>query len=240
MPATLPHSPTAFDVCPAALLALIGRPDAPALVDVRLPEDVAADPHVLPTAIRHPHTALPALRARLDGPVVVLCQKGRKLSQGTAAWLRTTGLSARVLTGGTEAWRAHPDAPRVPLASLPDPGTPWVAPRDAAPDTLAAAWLVRRFLDPRATFLFVPEPDLPEVAARFAATPLAPFDTLRTRHGLTLPALGILAAQLSDRSLSALLSGFALTHPVSTARLAAALPVLDALFARARAAEARA
>ncbi len=37
-------------ISPAQLLRLIGTPDAPMLLDVRLPEDLAADPVLIPTA----------------------------------------------------------------------------------------------------------------------------------------------------------------------------------------------
>jgi 3-mercaptopyruvate sulfurtransferase SseA len=37
--------------------------------------------------------------------VVVVCHKGQKLSEGTAAWLRHTGIEAQTLEGGFEAWK---------------------------------------------------------------------------------------------------------------------------------------
>ena len=37
--------------------------------------------------------------------VVVICQRGQKLSEGVAAWLRHEGVEAETLAGGFEAWR---------------------------------------------------------------------------------------------------------------------------------------
>ena len=37
--------------------------------------------------------------------MVIVCQKGQKLSEGTAAWLRHDGIDAQTLEGGFEAWK---------------------------------------------------------------------------------------------------------------------------------------
>jgi rhodanese-related sulfurtransferase len=36
---------------------------------------------------------------------IVVCQKGAKLSEGAAAWLRHAGIPADSLEGGIEGWR---------------------------------------------------------------------------------------------------------------------------------------
>ena len=40
----------------------------------------------------------------VTSPTVVICQKGQKLSQGTAAFLRLSGSASETLAGGFEAW----------------------------------------------------------------------------------------------------------------------------------------
>lgn len=59
-----------------------------------------------PTARRRSHANAeiwgPALAGR---SVVVVCQKGHRLSQGVAAWLRLQGVTAETLEGGFAAWR---------------------------------------------------------------------------------------------------------------------------------------
>ena len=72
------------------LSRLIGRPDAPVLVDICIDEDFAADPRFIPGAFRHSFTNIEELVPVLSGrKVVVVCQKGLKLSQGAAALLRS-------------------------------------------------------------------------------------------------------------------------------------------------------
>jgi hypothetical protein len=49
----------------------------------------------------------------------------------------------------------------------------WVTRARPKVDRIACPWLIRRFVDPRAVFLFVAPSEVPAVAERFAA---APFD----------------------------------------------------------------
>ena len=101
---------------------------------------------------------------------ILVCTKGRKLSEGAAAWLRCMGWRAEVLEGGSLAWEAA-GLPMLPLAILPAPGTPWVTRHRPKIDRIACPWLIRRFIDPSARFLFVTPAEVPEVAARFNAIP---------------------------------------------------------------------
>lgn len=52
----------------------------------------------------------------------------------------------------------------------------WITRHDAKVDRVACPWLIKRFVDPDAEFLFVPEAELREAAAREGATP---FDATR-------------------------------------------------------------
>lgn len=56
----------------------------------------------------------------------------------------------------------------------------WITRENAAVDRIACPWLIRRFVDPEAEFLFVPPA---EVAARAAATGAIPFDVPGVRLG---------------------------------------------------------
>ena len=88
------------------LSRLIGLPKAPAIVDVRIDEDYRADPRLLPGSLRRDYRDDRQLGDGLRGKsVVVVCQKGQKLSEGTAAWLRHDGIDAQTLEGGFEAWK---------------------------------------------------------------------------------------------------------------------------------------
>jgi rhodanese-related sulfurtransferase len=160
------------------LARLIGVPHGPALIDVRPKDDFAADPRFIPGAIRRPHETVSSWAPEFAGrSAIVICDKGQKLSEGVAAWLRHAGSrSAEVLVGGHAAW-AQAGLPLVPEEKLPprDPqGRPvWVTRSRPKIDRIACPWLIRRFVDPEAVFLFVSPAEVHSVAERFNG---APFD----------------------------------------------------------------
>jgi rhodanese-related sulfurtransferase len=159
------------------LARLIGRPDCPVLIDVQIDEDFAADPRLVPGAMRRSFRTVSEWAPPFAGrSVVVICQKGLKLSQGVAAWLRHAGAEAEALEGGALGW-AGAGLPMVPQARLPprDPQgrTVWVTRARPKVDRIACPWLIRRFVDPGAVFLFVAPSEVMAVADRFGA---APFD----------------------------------------------------------------
>jgi len=192
------------------LSRLVGLPDAPVLVDVRIDEDVAADPRSLPASERRSHRNVAEWAGHYAGrKVVVICQRGQKLSEGVAAWLRYEGVEAENLTGGFEAWRAA-GGPLVDGRKLPERDaagrTIWVTRARPKVDRIACPWLIRRFVDPRAVFLFVSAPEVADVATRFGATPFdidgvfwshrgerCSFDIMIEEFGLADPALDRLA-----------------------------------------------
>jgi rhodanese-related sulfurtransferase len=162
-------------ISPEKLTRLLGTPHAPVLIDVRTDEDFAADPRLVPGSSRRPHAAAPDWAAGYSGrQTIAICQRGKKLSEGAAAWLRQAGAASEVLEGGFEAWR---DArlPLVPQAKLPKADaqgrTVWVTRSRPKIDRIACPWLIRRFVDPQAVFLFVTASEVPAVAERFDATP---------------------------------------------------------------------
>ncbi len=195
--------PTQISV--AQLFRLIGTPDAPTIVDVRIPDDFAAHPHVISTARRLSHKEVDAMAPDLVGQrVVVVCQRGLKLSEGAAALLRTQGIVAESLEGGAEAWVAA-GLPMVPAAALPATHL-WVTRHRPKIDRIACPWLIRRFVDPNSRFLFVAPSEVQAVAERFDATPFdidgvfwshrgdtCTFDTMITEFGLSTPVLDRLA-----------------------------------------------
>ncbi|MEO8244376.1 MAG: sulfurtransferase/chromate resistance protein [bacterium] len=164
--------PQPNQITPPQLMRLIGTPDCPTLLDVRLAEDVALAPRLIPGSRLHPHdqpVTLPGQR------VVVICTKGRKLSEGMAALLRCQNIPAEVLEGGTVAW-AEAGLPMVPLANLPRTNL-WVTRHRPKIDRIACPWLIRRFIDPAASFLYVAPTEVSAVAERFNATPFDIEDT---------------------------------------------------------------
>ena len=159
------------------LARLIGTPKCPRLVDVRAQPAFAADPYLIPSAIHCAFDKSEDWTAPSDGQsAVVICRRGGHLSQGVAALLRHQGIPAEALEGGLEGWRAA-GLSLVPSAKLPplDPRgrTVWVTRARPKVDRIACPWLIRRFVDPRAVFLFVAPSEVVAVAEQFGG---APFD----------------------------------------------------------------
>jgi rhodanese-related sulfurtransferase len=159
------------------LTRLMGTPRCPVLVDVRTDDDVVADPRLIPGSIRRRHDQLQHWVEPLHGrTAIVICQRGQKLGHGVAAWLRHEGVPAEVLEGGFAAWVAAglPAVPEVKLPARDGLGrTIWVTRARPKIDRIACPWLIRRFVDPNAVFLFVTPSEVAAVGERFAA---APFD----------------------------------------------------------------
>jgi hypothetical protein len=132
----------------------------------------------------------------------------------------------------------------------------WVTRERPKVDRVACPWLIRRFVDPEARFLYVPADQVMAVAARESATPFdvpdvelghhgarCSFDAILDRYGLDDPALRHLAmivrgADTADkdltpqsRGLEAIARGFGLVYGDDHAQLEAELPVYDALYA---------
>jgi len=155
------------------LARLIGTPKCPVLIDVQTNEDFAADPRLIPGAVRRPWSQASEWAREFTGrSVVVICQKGLKISQGVAAWLRHEGIPADSLDGGALAW-AQAGLPMVTEAVLPPRDTQgrtiWVTRARPKVDRIACPWLIRRFVDPQAVFLFVTASEVPAVARQFGA-----------------------------------------------------------------------
>jgi rhodanese-related sulfurtransferase len=201
-------SPTEISV--NQLSRLIGTPDCPRIIDVRIADDFDADPRLIPSAARHSHTDIATLTADLQGQrVVVSCAKGLKLSQGSAAILRDLGVIAETLEGGHVGW-VKAGLPLVPVAKIPARNnagrTVWVTRQRPKIDRIACPWLIRRFVDPNAQFLFVAPSQVENVAQYFDATPFdiegvfwshqnekCSFDTFLDEFGLHSDALDRLA-----------------------------------------------
>jgi len=193
------------------LARLIGTANAPALIDVRTDEDFAADRRLIPGSIKLSHEKVSDWGADFAGrSAIVSCFRGEKLAQGTAAWLRQLGVQAETLEGGFEGWKAA-KLPLVDTRKLPPRDakgrTVWVTRARPKVDRIACPWLIRRFIDPRAVFLFVAPAEVENVAERFTATPFdvedvfwghrgqaCTFDVMLEEFGLATEALLHLAA----------------------------------------------
>ena len=167
--------PSPTEITVAQLSRLIGLPNAPLLVDVRAEDEFNADPRIIPTARHHDYRDKSGWAKHYVGQaVVVYCQRGLTLSQGTAAWLRHQQIDAQTLKGGYEDWitSRQPLVRSEKIPALDEMGrTVWVTRARPKVVRTACPWLIRRFIDPNAVFLFVAPSEAASVAARFNATP---------------------------------------------------------------------
>jgi len=87
-------------------------PDGATVVDVRLSEDFAASPTMIPGAIRRDPETISDWVSKLpkDKPVLVYCVKGKWVSQKAAVYLSGHGFDVRSLEGGINAWDAEAPA----------------------------------------------------------------------------------------------------------------------------------
>jgi rhodanese-related sulfurtransferase len=159
------------------LVRLVGTLHCPPLVDVRTDDDYKTNPRLIPGSMRRPHADPSAWAGELVGrSAIVICQTGAKLSEGAAAWLRHAGVRADTLEDGFEGWRKS-GLPLVTASKMPpldsQGHTVWVTRARPKVDRIACPWLIRRFIDPRAVFLYVAPPEVEDVAERFFG---APFD----------------------------------------------------------------
>lgn len=167
-----------FFITPNDLWHAMGRSDAPILIDVRRRDVFESAQGLIPTARWRAANDVAAWAGALghEQPIVAVCKAGHDFSQAVASHLRGVGVRASTMQGGYAAWS---DA-GLPLIAKPAldriaPRRPslWVTRRRPKLDRVACPWLIHRFLDAEARFLFV-DPD--QVTAVAQETGAIPFD----------------------------------------------------------------
>ncbi len=185
---------------PACLKSAQSIGFGPVVLDVRRAGAYAQASGIISGSLRRDPDAVTQWWKTLDlgRPIVAYCVHGHEVSQGVCAYLRERGLRASYLQGGIEAWIAagHPITPK------PGKSTVWVTRERPKIDRIACPWLIRRFIDPDAEFIYVPARDVLTVANSTGAIPYdvpgvefthvgerCSFDTFIARYNLTDPAL---------------------------------------------------
>jgi rhodanese-related sulfurtransferase len=144
--------------------------DPPIVIDVRKGPAFRDATHMIAGALRRDPARVSAWMKSLPAanPVVVYCAHGHEVSQGVARTLAESGLSARYLEGGIGAWSKAGEAmDRKPR----DGSTCWVTRERPKIDRIACPWLVARFIDPEALFVYVPANRVVEAAEAQDAIP---------------------------------------------------------------------
>jgi rhodanese-related sulfurtransferase len=264
-------------ISPQELAARMGRTDAPLLLDVRRKAKFLESPSLIAGAQRCASEDVATFAAsQPPREVVAYCVYGHNVSADAVTELRAAGWNAYALAGGIEGGEDGVDTPqdivqwraqRPPtFAKRPDWGVTgeqasrWITRERPKIDRIACPWLVRRFIDARAEFFYVPTAQVLDDAKRLGAVaydiPGAPishegelcsFDTLLKAFGLNDPALNVLARIVrgadTDRldlapqsaGLLAFSLGLSRLHADDDhAMLEAAMPLYDALYAWCR------
>lgn len=185
--------------------ALAGR-QPPLVVDVRKAPAFHAAGEMIAGALRRDPANIATWAQELPAAssVVVYCVHGHEVSQAAARTLQDAGLTALYLADGIEeGWkRAGGDLMRKAVNA----STRWVTRERPKIDRIACPWLIARFIDPAAEFLYVPFAgvlnaakdrdaipyDVPDVAFTHDGD-LCSFDAFLKAYRLTDPALERLA-----------------------------------------------
>ncbi|MEP7157738.1 MAG: chromate resistance protein ChrB domain-containing protein [Betaproteobacteria bacterium] len=273
-----PASPGSSSLSPQDFSHYVGMPDAPVILDVRRAAKFVESPSILAAAQRClPEDVAAFADSRAPGRAIVYCVYGHNVSEDAVRILRDAGWNATAVAGGIEGGQEGTDTPQditawranrpLIIPKRPDLGVTgespsrWITRERPKIDRVACPWLIRRFIDPRAEFIYVKSAMVLAEAQRLNAVaydiPGAPithegelcsFDMLLRAFGLErLPSLEILARivrgadtdrlELAPQSagLLALSLGLSALHATDdAAMLEAAMPMYDALHAWCR------
>jgi rhodanese-related sulfurtransferase len=151
------------------LYARLGTASAPVLLDVRRDEAFSKDDRLIIGALHRPPEEVEPWSKYLapDHPVIAYCVHGHEVSQDVAARLHWAGVKAAYLEGGIAGWRAAGLPTRKKVRAV---GNKWVTREHPKIDRIACPWLISRFINPLAEFLYVPASDVAAVAKVEGAT----------------------------------------------------------------------
>ncbi len=152
------------------LRTVLGEREAPIVLDVRRqPAYREAGDTIIGALRRDPDAVGTWVKTLPRGSsVVAYCLRGREVSQAVAKTLHEHGIRARYLEGGIEEWKSQGGL----LDRKPTGGTTrWVTRERPKIDRIACPWLIARFVEREAEFLYVPTQDVREVAQARDAIP---------------------------------------------------------------------
>lgn len=158
-----------FSISVQSLYERFGTAAAPLIIDVRRTPTFGEADRIIPGAIRRAPEEIQNWSSDIEHerPVVVYCVHGLEVGQSAAVRLRDAGIGACYLEGGIEAWAEA----GLPLRNKTTPASArWVTRERPKIDRIACPWLIRRFIDPGAEFLYVPTEQVFETAQEQAAT----------------------------------------------------------------------
>jgi rhodanese-related sulfurtransferase len=153
------------------LYAHLGTALAPMLVDVRRQEAFDADDRLIVGAARLAPGEVDSWSRELPfaRTVVAYCSHGGDVSQGVTKTLRAAGVKATYLEGGISAWQEMKLPTRRKLRGKAD--NKWVTREHPKIDRIACPWLISRFINPGAEFIYVPPDQVNAVAQEIGGIP---------------------------------------------------------------------
>lgn len=158
-------------ISPEQLIAARNAVAAPLLIDVRREAAFLAAPDMAAGALRRDPATVDSWAAELPATarIAVYCVHGHEVSQNVARTLRSRGLDAQFVEHGIEEGlrAAGGELMAKPAAAA----TRWVTRERPKVDRIACPWLISRFIDRNAEFLYVPPADVKTVAAEKNAIP---------------------------------------------------------------------
>ena len=143
----------------------------PLLIDVRRSPAFRAAADMAVGALRRDPAQVASWAKELPraSSVVVYCVHGHEVSQGVAKALRESEISAHYLEGGLEeGWKA---AAGELLGKPKDAASRWITRERPKIDRIACPWLIARFIDHDAEFLYVPTKEVLRTAKEREAIP---------------------------------------------------------------------
>ncbi len=164
-------------ISPAELHARLDSSTPPIVIDVRKGPTFLGAPDLIRGALRRDPLRVAEWSKSVpsEADIVVYCVHGHEVSQNAAK-----ALGARYLEGGLEAWR---EAGGQLFGKPKGASSRWVTRERPKIDRIACPWLVKRFIDPDAEFLYVPTPDVKKVASEREAIPYDVPDVEFTHEG---------------------------------------------------------
>lgn len=147
----------------AELSKALSSANPPLVIDVRRREAFTKDTKMLGGALRRDPESVAAWAGELPPAetVVVACVHGHEVSQGAARALNAAGRRAFFLEGGLAEWQSSGGACDSKPAGA---ATRWVTRERPKIDRIACPWLVMRFVDRNAEFLYVPTSEVRDTA----------------------------------------------------------------------------
>ena len=240
------------------LYARLGTAAAPLLLDVRRNQVFEQDDRQIVGALRRAPDNVESWARELtpDRPIITYCVHGHEVSQGVTDALRRIGFNAAYLEGGIAGWKEAGLPTRKKLGAVE---SRWVTRERPKIDRIACPWLISRFINRQAEFLYVPADQVVTVAKTEGATPYdikgvdfghvgdrCSFDAIIRIFDIKDPALDHLAdiVRGADTShpdlmpqchgLLAISYGLSANHPDDHEMLAHGMVMYDALYSWCR------